>query len=151
MKAQSFLIVFLFSAVTLIAQDSSSGMFTSFDTVILGGVNITNQSESGLSFILEEKTNLTDAINLKLSFGFFQSYDKNIYPIKRYSVSDKYYTYSINVLKRTYNVFPISIGFEYNFNYSDFHTYTFIEIGYNSYTTTYLESIAERWFYLYFI
>jgi hypothetical protein len=138
MKATSFLSVIILLANLLFAQESSSKIFSSFETGLYGGLNFSTLSSSGPSFIIEGKTNLSANLNAKLSIGYSKLYLPDSYPVRTYwqNSNQKYQTISYDVTKTEYSIIPITLGIEYILNHDTFSPYCLFELGYNSYTTT---------------
>jgi len=114
-------------------------MFSAFKVSALAGVNFS--SLSGGSVILEGKINLTSSLNLTLSVGYSKINKKAGYNVNTYRhinflwqglyetnyyETESYYVHEIN-----YDVFPVSLGFEYYFLHNVFSPYTLFEVGYN--------------------
>lgn len=140
MKTTSFLFVIFLSANSLFAQETSSRIFSSFETGLYSGINFSTLSSSGSSFILEGKTNLSANLNAKLSIGYSKSYLLDSYHVKSYSFIGKYQIYSYDVIKEEYNIIPITLGLEYIFHHDIFSPYFLLELGYNNYTTSFYTS-----------
>lgn len=128
MKTASFLFVIFLSANSLFAQETSSRIFSLFETGLYGGINFSTLSNSGTSFLLEGKTNLSSNLNAKLSIGYSKSYLLDSYQVKSYSSTSiqnvqKYQTRSYDVNKTRYSIIPITLGLEYIFHHDIFSPY----------------------------
>ncbi len=111
--------------------------FSEFKLGILAGINFSKLS--GGSFIIEGKTNLLTNLNAKFSVGYSTINKEEGYEVKTngfMSFDDfhKYTSVSYVVERINYDVFPVSIGFEYVFLQDKFSLYCILEGGYNYYT-----------------
>ncbi len=137
MKKIIVLIIVLFSFCSFSQVNDKSEIFSSFKFGALAGVNLSNLI--GGVFTIEGKTNLTSNLNIKLSAGYSTINKKEGYNVKTYGpvVVNNVTTYQIssyNVDKILYDVFPVSVGFEYVFLHNNFSPYGIVETGYNFYT-----------------
>lgn len=137
MKKIVILFVLLLS-VNLFSQEiEKSKMFSTFEYGVLTGLNFSTLS--GGSIIIEGKTNLNSNLIVKLSLGYSTINKKEGYSVKTNSFVSfnnyhKYTTESYDVDEINYDVFPISLGFEYVFSRDNFSPYGIFEIGYNFYS-----------------
>ncbi len=137
MKYINVFILCLFSFSLFAQEMEQHKIFSTFKLGILAGLNFSTLS--GGSFILEGKTNLTSNINVKLNAGYSTLNKKEGYNVKtnRFVSFDnyqKYSTESYDVDEINYDVFPISIGFEYIILKDNLSPYSVFEIGYNFYS-----------------
>lgn len=137
MKKLIVLFIILFGYSTFSQEIQRSKIFSTFELGFLGGVNFSTLA--GGSVILEGETNLTANLNVKLSIGYSTINKKAGYNVKTYNFVSfdnfrQYQTYSYNVDKILYDVFPISLGVEYVFLGNNFTPYCLLEAGYNYYT-----------------
>lgn len=137
MKKLIVLFIILFNLSSFSQEIKSSKIFSTFKLGLLGGINFSTLA--GGSLILEGKTNLTTNLNVKLTFGYSTINKEEGYNVKTYNFVNinsfkQFQTYSYNVDKILYDVFPISIGLEYFFIRNAFSPYFLFETGYNYYT-----------------
>jgi hypothetical protein len=137
MKSLFVLFVAFFSINSFSQEPEPQINFSAFKLGILGGMNFSTLS--GVSFILEGKTNLNSNMYIKLSAGYSTLNKEEGYNVKTYRYVSfdnyqKYSTESYNVDKVNYDVFPISIGFEYIILKDNLSPYSVFEIGYNFYS-----------------
>ena len=136
----------LLLGTNLFAQENAPvKMFSAFKVGALAGVNFS--SFSGGSVLLEGKINLTSNINLTLSAGYSNIKKKAGYNVLTYrhiqfNDINTFETISYNVDKINYDVFPVSLGFEYYFQHNVFSPYAHVEIGYNG--VDYLEITSDN-------
>ena len=125
----------LLLGINLFAQENAPvKMFSAFKIGALAGVNFS--SLSGGSVLLEGKINLTSDLNLTLSAGYSTINKKAGFNVKTYrhiqfDNINEYETETYNVEEINYDVFPVSLGFEYYFLHNVFSPYTLFEVGYN--------------------
>ena len=130
-------LLLLLSYVNLFPQDTyENHPFSALHLGVLGGANYS--ATTGVSFILEAKTNLTSNLNLKFSLGYVESYKNNFRRLNQYqyiSFFNQYRAYSYNLNRVEYDIVPLSIGLEYVFAHNKISPYCFIEGGYNYYNS----------------
>jgi opacity protein-like surface antigen len=131
-------VILILLSISLFSQEiEKPKMFSTFKLGILGGINFSTLS--GGSVVVEEKTNLTSNLNLKLSVGYSTINKKEGYTVKsnallNYDDYNKYITSSHKVDEINYDVIPFSLGLEYVFLNNNFSPYGLFEVGYNYYT-----------------
>ncbi|MDP4196989.1 MAG: outer membrane beta-barrel protein [Bacteroidota bacterium] len=136
------------SLSTIFPQETKkSAMFSKFNIEFLGGLNFS--SFSGGSFSVEGKTDLTKNLNMKFSLGYSATNKKESYNVKTNSTftpgnTTEYITMSYNVNKTKYDLFPVSLGFEYIFVHNIYSPYCLFEIGYN-YFSYQIETSEDRY------
>lgn len=137
----------ILSCKTILSQSiESPKVFSSFRLGILAGM--TYCSLPGGSLLIEGKTNLTKDLNLKLSAGYSSLNKSESYIVNTYGyigkindkVIDTYNSVSYRIDKVLYDVFPVSLGFEYTFIHDKFSPYGILEVGYNYFTYHLVES-----------
>jgi len=132
-----FALYFVFSFNFLLAQvEEGSTPFTNFGYGVYGGVNFEKFSEIGGNFLFEIKTNLTTNFNLLLSVGYYKSIEPVNNNIKTYGKATidsvtYYQAVSFNVIKKNYDIFPLSIGFQYVLKYKILSPYLMAVLSYN--------------------
>ena len=125
----------LLVSTSLFAQENEQmNLFSTLKVEALAGVNFSNLS--GGSVILGGKINLTPNLILTLSVGYSKINKKVGYNVKtfhhvRFDNVNEYETETYNVDEINYDVFPVSLGFEYYFQHSVFSPYILFEVGYN--------------------
>jgi hypothetical protein len=131
----TIVILFLMLGINLFAQENEQfKMFSTFHFGVLGGTNFSTLS--GGSLIIEGKTNLTSDLNLTLSLGYSTINKKEGYVVQTYqhivfTNYDQYATQTYTVNDINYDVFPISLGFQYIILHDVFSPYALLEGGYN--------------------
>ncbi len=110
--------------------------FSTFTFGAYGGINFVNTSDIGGNMLFEIKANLISNLNMQLSAG----YDRSIEPInknvKTYSSIPldsvpRYYASSYNILRKNYDVFPISVGLQYVMKSKNITPYLMANFNYN--------------------
>ncbi|MEJ2616708.1 MAG: hypothetical protein P8Z35_17265 [Ignavibacteriaceae bacterium] len=129
-----FIILF---CTNLFSQDYGNRSFSKFKFGFLAGVNVTKFT--GGSVLIEEKTNLTSHINMKVMIGYSKIIKKEGYNVKTNEFIDiadyqKYVTESYDIDRIDYDVFPMAIGFEYFIFQDRLSPYIISEAGYNFYS-----------------
>jgi opacity protein-like surface antigen len=125
----------LLLSTNLFAQENEQmKMFSTLKVEALAGVNFSTLS--GGSVILGGKINLTPNLNLTLSVGYSKinkkaGYNVNTFQHIQFDNINEYQTETYNVDEINYDVFPVSLGFEYYFQHSVFSPYALFEVGYN--------------------
>jgi len=129
--------------------------FSNFDIGFYGGINFYNTDNIRGDFLVELKTNLISSLNLKTSTGYFrtiQPYPYN-YTVRNYSEYPGIDTIRIffarkyNLISKDYDIFPLTLGIQYNFNQSTFSPYISIDVVYNFMNTFIKTSPSEVWSY----
>ncbi|MFH1196667.1 MAG: hypothetical protein V1720_13275 [bacterium] len=152
MKPMVFILLII-SLNTLSAQDSDGfSPFSKFNFGVYGGVNFETLSESGGAFLLELKTNITTGINIKAGIGYSYPMQLISYNVKTNSnfVIDgiSYYearTYDVH--KKGYDVFPVSLGCQYVFDYATLSPYISLDLNYNYISTKIYTTPGVSWSY----
>ncbi len=134
-KSFLFLVIFTFSYLSAQTKEKSNFLYDS-EFGFHGGLSFISLSQGWETFIFEGKSHLTDDLLVKLSIGYSRIISPVKYVVKSYSVitwngTKIYQPFSFNVFNTTYKVIPISLGLQYNINYSKFNPYVLTEIGYN--------------------
>jgi hypothetical protein len=128
-------ILFLLLNINLFSQEyDQAKMFSTFKVGVLAGMNFSTYS--GGSILIEGKTNLTSNLNLKLSLGYSTIIKKEGIYVQTYDYfninnEDFYQTSAYTIDKLNYDVFPVSLGFEYFIQHDVFSPYVLVEGGYN--------------------
>jgi len=150
MKKIFFILLFI-SAGVIIAQEVKP--FSHFDIGFYGGINFNETSNIGGDFLVEFKTYLIPSLQLKAAFGYLNTSEPftdtvrgirenpNIDSLPRYFVS-KY-----NYENKVYDMFPVSLGFQYTFIQSVFSPYVTVDAVYNFITGSLDTSPSENWTY----
>lgn len=128
-----FLFMLIFS-ISSYAEDNPS--FSKVAVGVYGGINFETFSETGGAFIFEGKTNLISNLNLKLSIGYYKSISPTNYEVKSADENTIdsitfYGASSYQVTKKIYDVFPLSMGFQYIFENNLFSPYLSLDFSYN--------------------
>lgn len=136
MKNLLIVIIVAINGLLFSQEQSETISFSNYEFGFLGGINLTTNSDIGSSFIFEGKTNLSSHLNLKLSVGYSKLYFSDTYNIKTYdfvSINniEKYFAISYDVIKKEYQIIPLSIGLQHFFNQNILSSYYLIEFGYN--------------------
>ncbi|MEE9431222.1 MAG: hypothetical protein V3V16_09290 [Melioribacteraceae bacterium] len=149
---KQILFVLLFISINVLkAQENKP--FSNFDFGFYGGINFYNTDNIRGDFLVELKTNLTSSLKLKASTGYFRSIQPKSYTVRKYSKNTiidtvpKFFASKHNLVSKNYDIFPLTLGIQYNFNQSIFSPYLSIDVVYN-FINTFLEtSPPEVWSY----
>ncbi len=141
------LILFIGLSSNTFAQEDGN-FFSNPHFSIHGGLSFISVKDGWGAFLIEGKSNVSENLLLKMSFGYTNMTKTQPYKVKSYSERNinnilAYEAVTYEVSKIEYQVIPISIGLQYNINNSLFKPYTFLELGYNlidpkSYKANYL-------------
>ena len=129
-------VLFIFSITVLDAQESKP--FSQFDIGFYGGINFYTADNLGGDFLVELKTNLLPSLKLKTSAGYSRTMQPYFYNVKTYTkitiVSPpEYFATDYNRISNNYDIFPLSLGFQYNLDFirSSISPYISIDAVYN--------------------
>ncbi len=146
-------LLFILSFNLLFAQDNiSQTPFSKLNYGIYGGINFGNNSETGGSFLFEFNANLISNLNLNLSLGYSKSYKTEAYTVKSYrtgSINNVQYFWAeqYEVNKKGYDVFPVSVGFQFVFNEQSFIPYILGSLNYKLVDARIYSSPGTTWTY----
>ncbi len=127
--------------------------FSNFKIGFYGGINFYNTDNIRGDFLIELKTNLISSFKLKVSAGYFKTIQPYSNTVKKYSANafidslPKFFASKYNLESKNYDIFPIILGIQYNFNQSIFSPYLSIEFAYNFINTSIETSPPEVWSY----
>ncbi|MCL5031400.1 MAG: outer membrane beta-barrel protein [Bacteroidetes bacterium] len=150
MKKILFILTFI-SLNVLEAQESKP--FSNFDIGFYGGINFYNTDNIRGDFLVELKTNLTSSFKLKASTGYFTTIQPYSYTVRTYSENTiidslpRYFATKYNLVSKTYDIFPLTLGIQYNFVHSIFSPYISIDAVYNFILSSIDTSPGESWSY----
>ena len=151
MKKILFILSFI-SFNVLEAQENKP--FSNFDIGFYGGINFYNTDNIRGDFLVELKTNLISTLNLKASTGYFRTIQpySYTYTIRKYSENiidtlPKFFAAKYNLVSKNYDIFPLTLGIQYNFSQSILSPYLSIEVAYNFIDTFIETSPSEVWSY----
>lgn len=136
MKTSIFLL-FVFSMNIYLAQGcKSSSLFSNLDVGVYGGMNMSNDSKTGGTFLIDIKTELTHNYNINLSLGYSKSFATSSYAIKYYSMNtingiQFYYANQYNVNEKGYDLIPFHLGVQYILEQNTFSPYLLFNFCYN--------------------
>lgn len=129
--------------------------FSNFDIGFYGGINFYNTDKIRGDFLVELKTNLISPLKLKASTGYFRTIqpypDINI--VRKYSkntINDTttiFFAAKYNLVSKNYDIFPLTLGIQYNFIQSIFSPYLSIDVVYNIINSSIETSPPEVWSY----
>ncbi|NWF49916.1 MAG: outer membrane beta-barrel protein [Ignavibacteriaceae bacterium] len=150
---KKILIILLFILFDVVeAQESKP--FSNFDIGFYGGFNFYNIDNIRGNFLVELKTNLISSFKLKASTGYFRTIQpySNTNTVRKYSENTidtlpKFFASKYNLLSKNYDIFPITLGIQYNFYQSIFSPYLLIELAYNFINASIETSPPEVWSY----
>lgn len=147
-----FLILLFISFNVLEAQENKP--FSNFDIGFYGGINFYNIDNIRGNFLVEIKTNLISPLKLKASTGYFRTIQPYSYTntIRTYSENTidtlpKFFASKYNLVSKNYDIFPLTLGIQYDFNQSLFSPYLSVELAYNFINATIETSPPEVWSY----
>lgn len=148
------IILFIFSFNTLFAQEKDmSASFSNFEYGVYGGINFYNTDNIRGDFLVELKTNLISSFKLKASTGYFRTIQPYSYTVRKYSENNfidslpRFFATKYNLVSKNYNIFPLTLGIQYNFIHSIFSPYISIDAVYNFFNTSIETSPPEVWSY----
>lgn len=150
MKKILFVLSFI-SINVLNAQENKP--FSNFDIGFYGGINFYNTDNIRGDFLVEIKTNLTSSLKLKASTGYFKTIQPYSYTVRKYSENTiidtlpRFFATKYNLVSKNYDIFPLTLGIQYNFNQSIFSPYLSIDVVYNFIDTFIETSPPEVWSY----
>lgn len=120
-----------------LAQGSKSpSLFSTLDVGVYSGINISNDSKIGGTFLIDIKTELTQNFNINLSLGYAKSFANASYTVKSYSINtingiQFYYANQYTVNDKGYDLIPFYFGVQYIFKQNTFSPYFLFNVGYN--------------------
>ncbi|GBD88471.1 hypothetical protein BMS3Abin03_02407 [bacterium BMS3Abin03] len=149
MKRILFVLLFI-SFNVLKAQVNNP--FSNFNIGFYGGINFYNTNNIRGDFIVELKTNLTSSLKLKASAGYFKTIQPISYTVRKYAENPidtlpKFIATKYDLISKDYDIFPITLGIQYNFNQSVLSPYLSIDVVYNFMHTFIKTSPPEVWSY----
>ncbi len=148
---KKIILVFLLASINLL-NGQASKPFSKLDFGFYGGINFYDSDNIGSDIFIEFKTNLLTSFSLKVSTGFVKSSQSKFYTVKRYSEkiidnTPRFFASKYNVIGKRYDVFPISLGIQYNLYESNISPYFTIDMVYNFINTFIDFSTTEHWTY----
>jgi opacity protein-like surface antigen len=149
MKKILFVLSFI-SINVLNAQENRP--FSNFDIGFYGGINFYNTDNIRGDFLVELKTNLISSLKLKASTGYFRTIQPYSYTVRKYSENPidtfpRFFAAKYNLVSKNYDIFPLTLGIQYNFNQSIFSPYLSIDVVYNFINSSIDTSPPEVWSY----
>lgn len=149
MKKVLLIFLYIFSNF-LTAQENKP--FSNFDIGFYGGINFYNTANIRGDFLVEIKTNLISSLKLKASTGYFRTIQPYSYTVRKYSENiidtlPKFFATKYNLVSKNYDIFPLTLGIQYNFVHSIFSPYISIDAVYNFINTSIETSPSEVWSY----
>jgi len=152
MKNLICFLIIVFNCSLFSQINEESNFLTFFRMGFYGGINFNSSSEPGGALIIEGTTNLTSNLNLKISTGYYKSFKSESYTVKSYNSGtiegEKiYFAGQYDVTEKGYDIFPLSLGLQYNFNYKTISPYLLANISYNLISAKVYTSPGENWSY----
>ena len=150
MKKILFVLLFI-SFNVLKAQENKP--FSNFDIGFYGGINFYNTDNIRGDFLVELKTNLISSLKLKASTGYFRTIQPYSYTVRKYSENTiidslpRFFAGKYNLVSKNYDIFPLTLGIQYNFNQSILSPYISIDAVYNFIDAFIDTSPPEVWSY----
>src|SRR3989304_8698796 len=151
MKKILFILSFI-SFNVLEAQENKP--FSNFDIGFYGGINFYNTDNIRGDFRVELKTNLISSLNLKAYTGYFRTIQPYSYTntVRTYSENTidslpRFFAGKYNLVSKNYDIFPLTLGIQYNFNQSILSPYISIDAVYNFIDAFIDTSPPEVWSY----
>lgn len=150
---RKILFVLLFISFNVLkAQENNP--FSNFDIGFYSGVNFYHTDNIRGDFLVELKTNLISSLKLKASAGYLRTIQPYSYTVRKYSENTldslpRFFAGKYNVVSKNYDIFPLTLGIQYNFNFvhSTFSPYISIDAVYNFINTFIETSPSEVWSY----
>lgn len=132
--------------------NEESNFLTFFKMGFYGGINFNSSPDPGGAIIIEGTTNLTSNMNLKISTGYYKLFKAESYTVKTnrsgiINGENFYYAVQYDVTEKGYDVFPLSLGLQYNFNYKTISPYLLADISYNLINSKVYTSPSGSWSY----
>lgn len=150
MKKILFIILFI-SFNVLKAQENKP--FSNYDIGFYGGINFYNTDNIRGDFLVEVSTILVSSLKIKASTGYFRTIQPYSYTVRKYSENTiidslpRYFATKYNIVSKNYDIFPLTLGIQYNFNQSIFSPYISIDAVYNFINSSIETSSSEVWSY----
>lgn len=144
-------ILFFISFNVLKAQENKP--FSDFDIGFYGGINFYNTDNIRGDFLVELKTNLISILKLKTSAGYSRTIQPYSYTVRKYSENTfidsfpRFFATKYDLVSKNYDIFPLTLGIQYNFVQSILSPYISIEAVYNFINTSVETSPPEVWSY----
>ncbi len=148
---KKILLVLLFISINVLKAQANKP-FSNYDIGFYGGVNFYNTDNIRGDFFVEIKTNLTSSLKLKASTGYLRTIQPYSRTVRKYSENTidtipKYFAGKYDLVSKDYDVFPLSVGVQYNFNRSDISPYISIDAVYNFINSSLTTTPSEVWSY----
>ena len=134
MKTTSVLL-FILLCVTVSAQEGvKPAPFSSFNFGVSAGPNFTFPTQTGYLVQFEAGTSIASKLGVKIAVGLSSVFDDKSEHVKTYNrvkvnQDTKYQTYSYQIDKYEYAVFPLSIGLDYRIIEGDITPYFCLKGG----------------------
>ncbi len=149
MKTLLFVLSFI-SINVLEAQENKP--FSNFDIGFYSGINFYNTDNIRGDFFVELKTNLIPSLKLKASAGYFRTIQPYSYTVRTYSENSidtfpRFFASKYNLVSKDYDIFPLTLGIQYNFIQGIFSPYLSIDVVYNFINTSIETSPGISWSY----
>jgi opacity protein-like surface antigen len=148
----AILIILLFISVSIInAQENKA--FSNFNIGFYSGINFYKTDNIRGDFLVELKTNLLSSLKLKASAGYSKIIQPYFYTVSTYSKNNipdtlpRFFASKYNVVSKNYDVFPLTLGIQYNLIQSIFSPYISIDAVYNIINTSLEASPSVVWSY----
>jgi len=148
---KKILLVLSFVSISVVnAQENKP--FSNFDIGFYGGINFYNTENIRGDFLLELKTNLISSLKLKISAGYFRTIQPYSYPVSTYSENTidsfpRFFASKYNLVSKDYDIFPLTLGIQYNFIQGIFSPYISIDVVYNFINMDIETMPGETWSY----
>jgi len=140
---KSILLVVIISTLNIFAQEINNKPFSTFKFGAFGGINSYKTSDIGGEALVEVKSNLFKNVRLKVDVGYYKVFQPVDYNVKySYSITagsphpdieylTLYYAESSTYSKHIYEVFPLSLGFQYSISMKSITPYLTLDGSYN--------------------
>lgn len=150
LKSKLFFILFLISINVLFAQENKS--FSNIDFGFYGGINFYNTNKIRGDFLVEFKTNLFRSTNLQVSAGYLRSVQPYFSSVSKYAentldTTPRFFATKYDIINKHYDIFPVSLGFQFIVYESSLSPYISINAVYNFMNSFVETSPPKVWSY----
>ncbi len=150
MKRILFILSFI-SFNVLVAQGNKA--FSRFNIGFYCGINFYNPNSIRGDLLGEINTSLISSFKLRLSTGYFKEIQPYSYTVMRYYENNSidtipvFFATKYNLISKNYDVFPFTLGIQYNFICDILSPYIMIDAVYNIINASIKTSPPETWSY----
>ncbi len=146
------LCVMLFASFNFVKAQTNKP-FRSYELGFYGGLNFHTTEKIRGDFLAAIGTKLAPSLKVKAAVGYCKTIEPYYLTVREYSGNPvdtipKYVTSKYNLLRKDYDVFPVSLGLQYNFNNGGkFTPYFSVDAVYNFINASFRKSPSEVRYY----